>query len=176
MKTRGFTLIELMVVVLIIGLLASAVVLNVNKSRKQGRDAKRISDLNTVASALESYYADKHQYPISQILAVPYPGSKRNYEDMVQEELIGNSNNYLKSIPRDPLGNIGDFGYRYSTNDIGSEYNLAVHLETDKGKTGVMPEGCGNPQFPPGPEYRLSNGEPINPGTDCSSFIGPIPA
>lgn len=61
-QSRSFTLIELLVVVFIIGLLASLVIVNLSSARANARDAKRISDLTTIASALQLYYADNHSY------------------------------------------------------------------------------------------------------------------
>ncbi|HEY6022478.1 MAG TPA: type II secretion system protein [Candidatus Paceibacterota bacterium] len=45
---RGFTLVELLVVVAIIGILASIVIVNVSGSRAQARDAKRVEDLQSI--------------------------------------------------------------------------------------------------------------------------------
>jgi prepilin-type N-terminal cleavage/methylation domain-containing protein len=63
----GFTLIELLVVIAIIGLLASVVLLALNGARAKARDAKRISDMTTMASALELYFNDNNSYPPSSL-------------------------------------------------------------------------------------------------------------
>lgn len=66
MKTsnqKGFTLIELLVVIAIIGLLASVVLLSLNSARSKSRDAKRISDVKAITTALELYFNDCGQYP-----------------------------------------------------------------------------------------------------------------
>ncbi len=52
-KKSGFTLIEMMVVVLIIGLLASIVTISVNNARMRGRDARRQADVDTIRNAVE---------------------------------------------------------------------------------------------------------------------------
>ena len=62
---REFTIIELLIVVTIIGLLAMIVVMNLNKTRVQSRDARRTSDIKTIQSALELYYSDNGSYPIN---------------------------------------------------------------------------------------------------------------
>ena len=60
---KAFTLIELLVVIAIIGILASVVVVNVGSARAKARDAKRISDMKAIQTALEMYYNDNGEYP-----------------------------------------------------------------------------------------------------------------
>jgi prepilin-type N-terminal cleavage/methylation domain-containing protein len=58
---RGFTLIELLVVIAIIAVLAIVVVLTLNPAQllKQSRDSGRLSDMNTITSALNIYNEDQ---------------------------------------------------------------------------------------------------------------------
>jgi len=60
---KGFTLIELLVVIAIIGLLATLAVVALNNARAKSRDAKRVSDIKQVQTALELYYSDQGGYP-----------------------------------------------------------------------------------------------------------------
>jgi len=60
---HGFTLLELLVVIAIIGILTAIGLNNFSSARMKARDAKRKSDLNQIAHALEAYYNDKGQYP-----------------------------------------------------------------------------------------------------------------
>lgn len=62
-KQRGFTLIELLVVIAIIGLLSTLAVVALNNARLKSRDAKRISDVKQIQTALELYYNDANAYP-----------------------------------------------------------------------------------------------------------------
>ena len=54
-KQRGFTLIELLVVIAIIGLLSTLAVVALNNARMKSRDAKRVSDVKQIQTALELY-------------------------------------------------------------------------------------------------------------------------
>lgn len=56
MNKKGFTLVELLVVIAIIGLLATLAFVSLNSARAKARDAKRVSDVRQVQSALELYY------------------------------------------------------------------------------------------------------------------------
>lgn len=64
-RKSGFTLIEMMVVVLIIALLATMILVESSYARKKSRDLQRMADLTRFAGALENYYADNSQtgYP-----------------------------------------------------------------------------------------------------------------
>ena len=61
-KSKGFTLIEILVVIGIIGILATVVLVAVNPSRqfKQARDSQRVANVNTILNALGQNIAD-HQ-------------------------------------------------------------------------------------------------------------------
>jgi len=60
---KCFTLIELLVVVAIMGLLAALAVIALNTARARARDARRVSDIKQIQTALELYYMDNYKYP-----------------------------------------------------------------------------------------------------------------
>jgi type II secretion system protein G len=91
---KGFTLIELMTVVAIIGILASIVTVSLVSSRAKGRDAKRVSDIKTIQLALETYYNDNGYYPVN--LTNPTPTF---------------SPDYLGKIPVDPKDDYTPYTY-----------------------------------------------------------------
>ncbi|MBU0577585.1 prepilin-type N-terminal cleavage/methylation domain-containing protein [Patescibacteria group bacterium] len=60
---RGFTLIELMIVIVILGVLMGTILPRITGGQARARDTGRIADLNTISQALETYYDDFGQYP-----------------------------------------------------------------------------------------------------------------
>ncbi len=60
---KGFTLLELLVVIGIIGLLASILVVNLTSTRRRARDTKRVADVRNLQTAGEDYYGRSGKYP-----------------------------------------------------------------------------------------------------------------
>lgn len=62
-KQKGFTLVELLIVIAIIGLLASVVMVSLDNAKQRSRDATRVQDIRGVISALELYFNKNNGYP-----------------------------------------------------------------------------------------------------------------
>ncbi len=60
---NGFSLIELLVVISIIGVLTAVLMMNLVGARERARDSQKIQDLNNLKSALRMYYNDNQSYP-----------------------------------------------------------------------------------------------------------------
>ena len=97
---HGFTLIEMLVVVVILGVLAALVVPNIMSRPDQAKATVAQSDIKAISSALEIYRLDNGFYPFTQqgleaLVAVPEGEPvPRNW----------NADGYLKSLPKDPWG------------------------------------------------------------------------
>ncbi len=70
---KGFTLIELLVVIAIIGILSAVVLVSLNSARAKSRDARRLSDIRQIMTALELFYNDNSAYPNEATGNVPDP-------------------------------------------------------------------------------------------------------
>ncbi|MBB6055008.1 type II secretion system major pseudopilin GspG [Tolumonas osonensis] len=100
-QQRGFTLLEIMVVIVILGILASLVVPNLMGNKEQADHQKAVSDIVALENALDMYKLDNTRYPTTdqgmQAL-VNKPDSDpvpRNYKD----------GGYIKRLPADPWQN-----------------------------------------------------------------------
>lgn len=75
MYKKGFTLIELLVVIAIIGLLSSIVMASLQTARSKGRDARLVSEVRNLQTALELYYLSNGHYPLSANCGATSPNS-----------------------------------------------------------------------------------------------------
>ena len=107
-RTRrgGFTLVEIMVVVIVLGILAAVVIPNLTGRTDDARVAKARSDVSELATVLEQFRLDMRRYP-SQIEGLGVLRSPPNSEDGG----LWKGPYVRKPVPRDPWGN----EYRYSS-------------------------------------------------------------
>ena len=98
---RGFTLIEIMVVVVILGILAAVVVPKIMDSPDKARVTKAKVDIQTIKAALDHYKLENYNYPstdqglealVSKPSGVP---EARNWKQ----------GGYIDRLPKDPWGN-----------------------------------------------------------------------
>lgn len=118
---KAFTLIELLVVIAIIGLLSTIVMIALSSARIKARDAKRISDLREIVTALEEYASDNGQYPIG----FGCLNDDCNDSSAPTGSLLVLVPKYLTKIPEDPnmIDYSTDAGYAYVSSN-GSGYSL----------------------------------------------------
>lgn len=98
---EGFTLIEIMVVILILGLLATIVVQSLRGATDKAKQTKAEADISELKTALDRYYLDNGYYPTTdqglQALVQPPTNGRvpANYEE----------GGYVEKVPLDPWGN-----------------------------------------------------------------------
>ena len=132
MRKRGFTIIELLVALAIIGLLASIVVASFGSMRERGRDARRMKDIESLQSGLAVYHATNRTFPIS-VSTTTLTGA-----DAVSLALIAEGS--FPAVPVDPQHPTRS--YTYSTNARGTEYLIGFCLETSS--IDKYAPGCNN--------------------------------
>jgi general secretion pathway protein G len=100
-KQRGFTLLEVMVVIVIIGLLGSVVVQNLMGNMDTAKVQKAVQDINALETSLSMYKMDNYKYPSTE------QGLDALVEETDVEPLPRRFPNggYVKRLPDDPWGN-----------------------------------------------------------------------
>lgn len=147
----GFTLLELMVVIAVIGILVTIASGSFVSSQIKSRDARRKSDLSNISKALELYYNDHGRYPPAS--AGRIAGCATDSESPCswgQEFADENNTVYMDTLPREHKDG---FNYVYVSSADGTMYQLFARLEnvndriTDFDGDGVSDEyavSCGD--------------------------------
>ncbi|MEI7620483.1 MAG: FISUMP domain-containing protein [Candidatus Falkowbacteria bacterium] len=130
-KIKGFTLMELIIVISIIGIIITLSIISLGGIRRDTNDTKKISDIKQIQSALELYRANEGHYPETLT-----PG----------QPLISSSTNYMVTIPSNSETNSSDTcvgtNYTYTKKDNG--YTLDFCLNKASGNLDAGPK-CATP-------------------------------
>jgi len=151
-KSSGFTLVEIVVVIGIMGILSAIVYGSFNSARAQSRDQRKISDMAGIQLALETYYNRNNQYPM-------------NLTDLTDPTVVPK---YISNIPTPPTA--GDsynyFPMRYGNSGPCISYQLWVKLELGNSVTSSSKRGFNS----------LGNGPFANKMYQCGEGHNPIDA
>lgn len=130
-ERKGFTLIEILIVVAIIGILASIAIVGLGPIQKRGRDARRISDLRSIQNGLELYFSKCGYYPggaVAAGAACPAFAAAANYTAMVTA-IKSTPDIAIRAMPADPLSSNPAYTYTYNTGGSGTAYVISATLE-----------------------------------------------
>lgn len=137
MKEKGFTLVELLVVMAILGVLVTLVAGGFRTAQVRGRDGKRKSDLKEIANSLEIFYSDHGKYPddnSGKIQACQYDPATGSGDDCAWGGVNPFSDGttvYFKALPDDPVSS-QSYYYRVqliADNANNQKYQLFARLE-----------------------------------------------
>ena len=148
-RSEGFTLVELLVVIVIIGILMGVLLVAYQGTRKAARDGKRKAELEQVRAALELLRSDCGVYPPGdgriEACGVPATCLFTGVGPCTwgTSALVVEGKTYMGQLPKDPL----DPTYRYQYCTLGApgcdasvnSYTLCAYLETGSGSV----TGCG---------------------------------
>lgn len=121
---RGFTIVELLIVIVVIAILAAISIVAYNGIQERARNSQRESDVKVIVKALEMYYIDNGQYPPgngSTSINAAWSATADSSWDMLKGHLVPK---YISELPKDPTStqnvdfrynNLG-YGYGYYAN------------------------------------------------------------
>ena len=115
--TSGFTIVELLVVIVVLAILATITIVAYNGIQARARDSLRTSEINTIQKALALYRIDNGSYPSAGADDTSYPLSS------IQSQLIPK---YISSLPVDPKTKQQ---YQYVRNAAQDNYGILMEYE-----------------------------------------------
>ncbi len=155
MHRRGFTILELLVVMAIIGILAAIGLGAYPGVQQKARDARRKSDLENIARALEMWYGDSNTNPREY----PAPGTEFNFNMALES----NGELYMQLVPEDRR--FPGSAYVYDRPDV-DQFALYARIENQE-DSAIARDGTDDPSIYQGMENACGTG---NPG--CNYFVG----
>ncbi len=141
----GFTIIELLIVIAIIGILATLVLTNFQGAQAKGRDTTRKSDINSIYQKLEEYHNENGGYPDGNLSDTVLPGIDAGALVDADGNAITYAGGFITSTTAPTLtpGNTNEYIYAaYGCTTAGAQatvgatctkYVLATYLERETG-------------------------------------------
>jgi general secretion pathway protein G len=128
-KQAGFTLLEMLIVVVIMGILATVLLTNMSSARQRARDAARKSDMRMIKTALRLYYNDYQKYPdgsSGNIMGCGSGGTSACTWGV--SAFTAGTTQYMAVLPKDPLDkNLNKYTYQLAGG--GDTFILQTYLE-----------------------------------------------
>lgn len=134
-NTAGFTLVELLITIVIIGILVSGLILIIDPATQlqKNRDAQRKSDLAQIQKAFETFHQDNGKYPNAEAESNKIKGLDGNVVDWGATWLP-----YMSILPKDPSSPSKNYVYYSHPDSNGQTYYIYASL--DRG--GNDPHAC----------------------------------
>lgn len=135
-KHSGFTLIEIMVVIVIMGIMAALIVPRVMGSADEARKAAALTDIKAIGDSLKMYKLHNSNYPTQQ----------QGLDALVNKPTISpiprnyTSGGYLEKLPKDPWGNEYQYQNPGKHNDV-DVYSYGADGATSSGEGGATVVG-----------------------------------
>lgn len=124
---KGFTLVELLVVIAIIGLLSTLAVVALSSARSKARDARRMSDIKQIQTALELYFSDNGEYPAGTGLTLGETGATMLNDSGFTDTAADPT--YMGLVPHNFDTPSGIADYDYTQTNSGAGYEITFELE-----------------------------------------------
>lgn len=108
-KQKGFTLLEILLVVAALGILAGIVILAINPSKQLGdtRNVERRADVNTILNAVYQYAVDTGKMPTAITTTETEICAQPPCADLIDLSVLTENQEYLVAVPTDPTGSSG---------------------------------------------------------------------
>jgi general secretion pathway protein G len=136
---KGFTLIEMAVVLLIIGILAGIVLRNIGGQSIQARDAKRVGDLRILSNYLAQYLAKQGEFPSAA-------ANSQNWGPL--DTAFRNAGIYV-NLPKPPAGEAYVYYPCSDAPGVTNHFVLRARLEQTQAQAPAVYEGSYNGAVPP---------------------------
>jgi general secretion pathway protein G len=132
---NGFSILELLIVLLIVGILGAVAIYALGVSRATTRDAKRVSDVSVIRSGLTQYWLQKASYPASEAIDLGVAGS--NAVGLTSNGFTGTEGGGTVILQRLPVGPKANEYYRYKGTTNGYSLRFTTERETAFGEAGT---------------------------------------
>lgn len=136
---KGFSLIELMIVVAVMAILSTVGFFAYNNFQKSAKDAKRQSDLKTIATAVQAYYTDNGKFPTSAGAQAGTTGHEdANLTNGILTSALATYGGKAPSAPATTAISGENVEYQYAWKAEGDKFALCAQLEAQTGKFFVV--------------------------------------
>jgi len=123
-RQRGFTIVELLIVIVVIGILAAITIVAYNGVQERGKFASMRSDISALNKAIQLYYADNGTYPVTPATGTGCSGNWCGFDQATGDNFIpGLVPKYINATPQLPIANNNNDTYLYRS-PAGTDYKL----------------------------------------------------